>query len=78
MSQEDYSKHTIIKKTSQVSLAEGINFLSEVMDEDCESQRTQRVGYDWIIVEIGALGEMNSVVMDTYHFSDQFPKTNKN
>ena len=76
MSQEGYIKYTIIKNPTCLYLAGGAEVLSEVMGEGCESQRSRWLGSDWVIVESGALGEVSSIVMDTNHFSDHFPKKN--
>ncbi|MAD60996.1 MAG: hypothetical protein CMH49_05715 [Myxococcales bacterium] len=74
MSQEDCIKHMIIRNQPRAFLARWINLLSEVMGEGWKSQRSQRVGYKWISVELGTLGEVSSVGVDTNHFSDHCPK----
>ena len=42
------------------------------MGEGWETRRSRRVGYDWIIVKLGAIGSISSIVLDTNHFKGNF------
>jgi len=48
---------------------------ARVMGEGWETRRSRRVGYDWIIVELGARGDVSAVVMDTNHFKGNFAES---
>lgn len=38
-----------------------------------ETRRSRRVGYDWVVVRLGAIGTTDFVVVDTNHFKGNFP-----
>jgi len=48
---------------------------ARVMGEGWETRRSRRVGYDWIIVKLGARGTVSAVVVDTNHFKGNFPES---
>ncbi|MBK05022.1 MAG: allantoicase [Deltaproteobacteria bacterium] len=48
---------------------------ARVMGEGWETRRSRREGYDWIIVKLGAIGNIDFVVADTNHFKGNFPES---
>lgn len=48
---------------------------ARVMGEGWETRRSRRVGHDWIIVALGARGDVSAVVVDTHHFKGNFPES---
>lgn len=48
---------------------------AKVMGEGWETKRSRRVGFDWIIVKLGAVGRINLAVVDTNHFKGNFPES---
>lgn len=48
---------------------------ARVMGEGWETRRSRRVGYDWILVSLGAIGTVTAAVVDTNHFKGNFPES---
>jgi allantoicase len=48
---------------------------ARVMGEGWETRRSRRPGYDWIIVKLGAVGDISFVVVDTNHFKGNYPES---
>jgi allantoicase len=48
---------------------------AKVMGEGWETRRSRRVGYDWILLQLGAVGQISMAVVDTHHFKGNFPES---
>jgi allantoicase len=48
---------------------------ARVMGEGWETRRSRRVGSDWIVVRLGALGSVSAVILDTNHFKGNYPQS---
>ena len=48
---------------------------ARVMGEGWETRRSRRVGFDWIIVELGARGTVSSLAFDTHLFKGNFAES---
>jgi hypothetical protein len=45
------------------------------MGDGWETRRRREPGYDWMIIALGARGEIEKAVIDTAHFKGNFPDT---
>ena len=48
---------------------------ARVMGEGWETRRSRRIGFDWIVVQLGTVGNVSSIVLDTNHFKGNFAHT---